>query len=166
MASLSELREMSNEQMDGCPAKRPAQTLFRLRIQAQTDRLDVPSELATKPKTGRAESRRFSGNVKSRRNERTKPRPAPITDLSHPTSIVSDEPLKLFRPKRSRWDTEMPKRILTGRVKSDKMDEDASRRDCAIRSAPQVRKNSIVIERPVTCTMKTTNQGRRHGSDH
>ena len=45
MATLSELRDMSNEQM-AAVLREACQTLFRLRIQAQTDRLDVPSELA------------------------------------------------------------------------------------------------------------------------
>ena len=44
MSSLSELREMSNEQMDAV-LKEACKDLFHLRIKAQTDRLDVPSEL-------------------------------------------------------------------------------------------------------------------------
>lgn len=44
MSSLSELREMSNEQMDAV-LKEACKDLFQLRIKAQTDRLDVPSEL-------------------------------------------------------------------------------------------------------------------------
>lgn len=44
MASLSELRDMSNDQMNAV-LREACKTLFKLRIQAQTDRLDVPSEL-------------------------------------------------------------------------------------------------------------------------
>ena len=44
MATTKELREMSNEQMNAL-MKEACQNLFRLRVQAQTDRLDVPSEL-------------------------------------------------------------------------------------------------------------------------
>lgn len=44
MATLSELREMSNEQM-AAVLKEACKDLFQLRIKAQTDRLDVPSEL-------------------------------------------------------------------------------------------------------------------------
>jgi large subunit ribosomal protein L29 len=44
MSSLSELREMSNEQM-AAVLKVACKDLFQLRIKAQTDRLDVPSEL-------------------------------------------------------------------------------------------------------------------------
>jgi large subunit ribosomal protein L29 len=44
MASLSELREMSNDQMNAV-SKEACKTLFHLRIQAQTERLDVPSEI-------------------------------------------------------------------------------------------------------------------------
>ena len=44
MSSLSELREMSIEQMDAI-LKEACKDLFHLRIKAQTDRLDVPSEI-------------------------------------------------------------------------------------------------------------------------
>jgi len=40
----NELREMSDEQM-GLTLKETEQNLFRLRMQAQTERLDAPSEL-------------------------------------------------------------------------------------------------------------------------
>ena len=40
----SELREMSDEQLE-LTRKESADQLFRLRIQAQTERLDAPSEL-------------------------------------------------------------------------------------------------------------------------
>jgi large subunit ribosomal protein L29 len=40
----AELREMSDEQL-GLTLKETTETLFRLRIQAQTERLDAPSEL-------------------------------------------------------------------------------------------------------------------------
>lgn len=45
MSSISELREMSNEQMTAV-MKDACTNLFRLRIKAQTDRLEVPTELA------------------------------------------------------------------------------------------------------------------------
>ncbi len=44
MAKASELRDMSDEQIQ-LTWKEAAETLFRLRIQAQTERLDAPSEL-------------------------------------------------------------------------------------------------------------------------
>ena len=40
----AELREMSNEQLE-LTLKETATNYFRLRIQAQTERLDAPSEL-------------------------------------------------------------------------------------------------------------------------
>jgi large subunit ribosomal protein L29 len=40
----AELREMSDEQLD-LTLKETARNYFRLRIQAQTERLDAPSEL-------------------------------------------------------------------------------------------------------------------------
>ena len=44
MAKASELREMGDEQLD-LTLKEAADSFFRLRIQAQTERLDAPSEL-------------------------------------------------------------------------------------------------------------------------
>ena len=44
MNKASELREMSDEQLT-LTLKETAENLFRLRLQAQTERLDAPSEL-------------------------------------------------------------------------------------------------------------------------
>jgi large subunit ribosomal protein L29 len=44
MSAASELRQMSDEQL-ALSLKEAAEQLFRLRIQAQTERLDAPSEL-------------------------------------------------------------------------------------------------------------------------
>ena len=44
MSSLSELREMSNDQMQAV-LREACKDLFNLRIKAQTDRLDAPSEM-------------------------------------------------------------------------------------------------------------------------
>jgi len=44
MTKAAELREMSDEQL-GLTLKDTADHLFRLRLQAQTERLDAPSEL-------------------------------------------------------------------------------------------------------------------------
>ncbi len=44
MSKASELREMSDEQL-GVLLKDTTEGLFRLKIQAQTERLDAPSEL-------------------------------------------------------------------------------------------------------------------------
>jgi large subunit ribosomal protein L29 len=44
MTKASELREMSDEQL-GLTLKEAREQLFRRRIQAQTERLDSPSEL-------------------------------------------------------------------------------------------------------------------------
>jgi large subunit ribosomal protein L29 len=41
---INELREMSDEQL-GLTLKDACESLFRLRVQAQTERLDAPSEL-------------------------------------------------------------------------------------------------------------------------
>ena len=44
MSDVSEFREMSDEQL-ALSLSEAAESLFRLRIQAQTERLDAPSEL-------------------------------------------------------------------------------------------------------------------------
>lgn len=44
MTKAAELREMSDEQLQ-LTLKETAENLFRLRIKAQTERLDTPSEL-------------------------------------------------------------------------------------------------------------------------
>jgi large subunit ribosomal protein L29 len=44
MSKASELREMSDEQL-GLMLQETSETLFRLRIQSQTEKLDAPSEL-------------------------------------------------------------------------------------------------------------------------
>jgi large subunit ribosomal protein L29 len=44
MTKAAELREMSDEQL-GLTLKESMEHLFRLRLQAQTERLDAPSEL-------------------------------------------------------------------------------------------------------------------------
>ena len=44
MMKVAELRHMSDEQL-GLTLKDACESLFRLRIQAQTERLDAPSEL-------------------------------------------------------------------------------------------------------------------------
>ncbi|MCA9229022.1 MAG: 50S ribosomal protein L29 [Planctomycetales bacterium] len=44
MAEAAELREMSDEQLE-LTLKEAKENLFRFHIQAQTDRLDAPSEL-------------------------------------------------------------------------------------------------------------------------
>lgn len=44
METISELREMSDDQL-GAVLKEACTRLFKLRVQAQTDRVDAPSEL-------------------------------------------------------------------------------------------------------------------------
>ena len=45
MVSMSDIREMDQEQMEAT-LKECYQQLFRLKVKAQTDRLDQPSELS------------------------------------------------------------------------------------------------------------------------
>ena len=63
MTTTSELREMSDEQLNAL-MKEACQTLFRLRVQAQTDRLDVPSELKR--------NRRLIARIKTIQTEKEK----------------------------------------------------------------------------------------------
>lgn len=56
-----ELREMSDEQL-GITLKETQESLFRLRVQSQTERLDAPSELM--------KSRRLIARIKTIQKER------------------------------------------------------------------------------------------------
>jgi len=59
----SELREMSDEQL-GLTLKETEKNLFRLRMQAQTERLDAPSELRR--------HRRLIAQIKTVQGQRTR----------------------------------------------------------------------------------------------
>ncbi len=61
MTKATELRDMSDEQL-GVTLKETTEHFFRLRLQAQTERLDAPSELR--------KSRRTIARIKTIRNER------------------------------------------------------------------------------------------------
>ncbi len=63
MSTLDELREMSDEQLR-LTLKDTAEHLFRLRIQAQTERLDAPSELR--------KHRRLIARIKTLQTERAR----------------------------------------------------------------------------------------------
>jgi large subunit ribosomal protein L29 len=60
---VSELREMSDEQLE-LTAKDAAETMFRLRIQAETERMDVPSQLRR--------NRRLVARVRTIQTERSR----------------------------------------------------------------------------------------------
>ncbi len=68
-----ELREMSDEQLE-LTLRETAQNYFRLRIQAQTERLDAPSELRHHRRLI-APSRRCSASEPSNSNERPRQQP-------------------------------------------------------------------------------------------
>lgn len=57
----SELREMSDDQLQA-NLKSAMETLFRLRVQSQTERLDAPSELA--------KNRKLVARIKTIQHER------------------------------------------------------------------------------------------------
>ncbi|HJN65119.1 MAG TPA: 50S ribosomal protein L29 [Pirellulales bacterium] len=61
MMRATELREMSDEQL-GLTLKETCENFFRLRIQAQTERLDAPSELR--------KNRRLIARIKTIQRER------------------------------------------------------------------------------------------------
>ena len=63
MSRNIELREMSDEQLDAT-AKEAAQTLFRLRFQSQSERLNTPSEIR--------KNRRLIARIKTIQTERQK----------------------------------------------------------------------------------------------
>ncbi|TVQ03006.1 MAG: 50S ribosomal protein L29 [Planctomycetaceae bacterium] len=61
MVKVNELREMSDEQLD-LTAKDTAEKLFKLRFQAEAERLDVPSEIR--------KSRRLIARIQTIQGER------------------------------------------------------------------------------------------------
>jgi large subunit ribosomal protein L29 len=61
MTKANELREMADEQL-GLTLKEAREGLFRLRLQAETERLDAPSELK--------KSRRLIARIQTIQNER------------------------------------------------------------------------------------------------
>jgi len=61
--TASELREMSDEQL-ALTLKESRESLFRLRLQAETERLDAPSELKR--------HRRLIARIKTIQNERAR----------------------------------------------------------------------------------------------
>jgi len=63
MDKAKELRDMSDEQLD-LTLKEARENLFRFRVQAQTDRLDAPSELR--------KQRRLIARAKTIQTERAK----------------------------------------------------------------------------------------------
>jgi large subunit ribosomal protein L29 len=63
MAKLSELRDMSDEQL-GLTLKEANENLFRLRIKQQTEKLDAPSELRR--------NRRLVARIKTLQTQREK----------------------------------------------------------------------------------------------
>ena len=63
MAKLSEIRDMSDEQL-GLTLKEANENLFRLRIKQQTERLDAPSELRR--------NRRLVARIKTVQTQRAK----------------------------------------------------------------------------------------------
>jgi large subunit ribosomal protein L29 len=63
MAKTTELRDMSDEQL-GLTLQEATENLFRLRIRAQTERLDAPSELRR--------NRRLVARIKTLQTQREK----------------------------------------------------------------------------------------------
>ncbi len=63
MTSNSELREMSDEQLDAT-ANEAAHELFRLRFQSQSERLNTPSDIR--------KNRRLIARIKTIQTERSK----------------------------------------------------------------------------------------------
>ena len=63
MSTNTELREMSDEQLQAT-ANEAAQSLFRLRFQSQSERLNTPSEIR--------KSRRLIARIKTIQTERIK----------------------------------------------------------------------------------------------
>jgi large subunit ribosomal protein L29 len=76
MTKAAELREMSDEQLE-VVLKETIEGLFRLRLQAQTERLDAPSELR--------KHRQLVARVRTIQNERIR---AARRQASHPAEVA------------------------------------------------------------------------------
>lgn len=74
MIKASELREMSDEQLE-VTLKETIESFFRLRLQAQTERLDAPSELR--------KHRRLIARVRTIQHERAGAAAASVTETEN-----------------------------------------------------------------------------------
>jgi large subunit ribosomal protein L29 len=75
--TATELREMSDEQL-ALTLKESSESLFRLRLQAETERLDAPSELRR--------HRRLVARIRTIQNERARAAAAKAQAADEPTS--------------------------------------------------------------------------------
>jgi large subunit ribosomal protein L29 len=83
MTKASELREMSDEQL-GFTLKESAESLFRLRIKAQTERLNAPSELR--------KARRTIARTKTIQTERARLAAASTSAAEKPAAVAKPAP--------------------------------------------------------------------------
>ena len=81
MTSMNDIREMDQEQMEAT-LKECYQQLFRLKVKAQTDRLDQPSELAR--------NRKLVARIKTVQSERRIAEAQ--TQTPEPTAAAATEP--------------------------------------------------------------------------
>ncbi len=114
MTKASELREMSDEQL-GFTLKESAESLFRLRIKAQTERLNAPSELR--------KARRTIARVRTIQTERALAAAAGTTTTRGAVATRGTALPKAAAKAKNRTagDQVMPKRVEIGVVKTDKM---------------------------------------------
>lgn len=75
--TATELREMSDEQL-GLTRKEASESLFRLRLQSETERLDAPSELKR--------HRRLIARIATIQNERARAAAADAQAAGQPTT--------------------------------------------------------------------------------
>ena len=80
-----ELREMSDEQLD-LTLKETNENLFRLRIQAQTERLDAPSELRR--------NKQLVARIKTIQRERQLTAKEPTVETPEPEAAAATEAAK------------------------------------------------------------------------
>ena len=81
MTSMNDIREMDQEQMEAT-LKECYQQLFRLKVKAQTDRLDQPSELAR--------NRKLVARIKTVQSERRIAEAPTETEASEPTVAATE----------------------------------------------------------------------------
>ena len=144
----AELREMSDEQLQAT-LNETCESLFRLRIQSQTERLDAPSELQR--------NRRLIARIKTIQRER---------EIARQRLRSAADSNRQIRQAAIEGQANMPKTVAVGVVTSDKM---TKTRRVEIPRLVQTSEVRQVRRRKTVCYVHDENnesQRRRHGGDH
>ena len=164
MSKLTELREMSDEQLEAT-IKESSETLFRLRFQSQSERLNTPSELRrhrkiiARAKTLQTQRKQTTRHrlKKGRKGEMKMMSKMKIEGIQPRLFIINF--LLIFIPLptfsiRTQFTPPMPKRVVAGIVTSDKM---SKTRRVEINRVVQHPKYKKFIRRKTVCHVHDEN---------